>query len=54
MDRLADVLTWALGPDEVADELDVTERLVRARVLGLTVSEKAYISERVERVGEVA
>ena len=54
LDRLADVLTWALGPDEVADELDVTERLVRARVLGLTGSEKAYISERVERMGEVA
>lgn len=54
LDRLADVLTWALGADEVADELCVTERIVRARVLSLTVVEKAYISKRVESMGGVA
>lgn len=45
--RLADVLTWALGPDEVADELDVTEHMVRVRVRALSVVEKRMISRRV-------
>jgi hypothetical protein len=47
LERLADVLSWALGPDEVADELDVTEHMVRVRVRGLSVGEKKMISRRV-------
>lgn len=52
--HLADVLTWALGADEVAHELHVTERIVRARVRALTPGEKEYISRRVALRGEVA
>jgi hypothetical protein len=48
LDRLADVLTWALGPDEVADELDVTEHMVRVRVRTLAMQDKAWISAYVQ------
>lgn len=48
LDRLADVLTWALGPDEVADELDVTEHMVRVRVRMLGMEDKAWISAYVQ------
>lgn len=47
--RLADVLTWALGPEEVADELEVTEHMVRVRVRSLSSEEKAAIDAHVLR-----
>ncbi len=52
--RLADVLRWALGPDEVAAEMDVTEHMVRARVLHLSAGEKAWISAFVADKDEAA
>lgn len=54
LDLLADALTWALGPDEVAHELDVTEQMVLVRVRGLTDAERAAVTEAVGRRGEVA
>jgi len=47
--RLADALTWALGPDEVAAELDVTEHMVLVRVRGLSPLEKQTIEQIIER-----
>jgi len=49
LDRLGDVLAWALGPDEVAVELDVTEHMAQVRVRGLTVAEKTAIEGIIER-----
>lgn len=46
LDDLADALTWALCPEEVADELDVTVDVIRRRILALTDEEKAYIQQR--------
>lgn len=46
LDELADALLWALCPDEVAEQLDVTVDVVRRRILTLTVDEKAYIDAR--------
>lgn len=46
LDDLADALRWALGPDEVADVLDVEAAVVRDRVRHLTDAEKFYIEER--------
>lgn len=37
---LVDALRWALGPDEVAHELDVTEHMVKVRVQGLSAMER--------------
>lgn len=48
LDALADVLQWALGPDEVAEELDVEPAVVRNRIRHLTDAEKAYIEQRIE------
>lgn len=47
LDALADALVWCLGPDEVAEHLHVDKRTVRARIRGLTESEKAYIESRI-------
>jgi hypothetical protein len=47
--ELAAVLRWALGPDEVAHELDVTPRMVRRRVHALTAEEKAWIEAEIGR-----
>jgi len=49
LERLGGVLTWALGPDEVAAELDVTEHMVSVRVRGLSPLEKQTIEQIVER-----
>lgn len=46
LDDLADALTWALCPEEVAAELDVTVDVVRRRVLALTDDEKIHIEQR--------
>lgn len=46
LDRLADALRWALCPEEVAHELDVTVDVVRRRIRSLTVEEKAEIEGR--------
>lgn len=46
LDQLADVLRWALCPEEVAHELDVTEHLANVRVVTLTTAEKAHIETR--------
>lgn len=52
--RLADVLTWALCPAEVADELEVTAHMVRVRVRSLTQDEKMTIDMHVRRSGGAA
>lgn len=44
--RLADALRWALCPEEVAHELDVTVDVVRRRIRALSNDEKAWIDER--------
>lgn len=46
LDDLADALRWALCPEEVAHELDVTEDLARIRVEQLTTDEKTFIEAR--------
>lgn len=46
LERLADALRWALCPEEVAAELDVTVEVVRRRVRGLSDEEKAWIEQR--------
>lgn len=46
LDALADALVWALCPEEVAHELDVTVDVVRRRLRTLTDAEKAYIEAR--------
>lgn len=46
LDALADALTWALDPQEVAEALHVDVRTVRARVRHLTADEKSYIERR--------
>lgn len=46
LERLADVLRWALCPEEVAHELDVTVDVVRRRIRSLTVQEKDAIAAR--------
>ena len=51
---LADTLAWALGADEVADALTVTERLAWVRVRYLTEEEKKWIEGRIERTEHVA
>lgn len=45
-DRLAQVLRWALSPEEVADELGVTTHLVRVRLRALTACEKQRIEDQ--------
>jgi hypothetical protein len=47
LDRLADVLRWALSPDEVAHDLDVTPHLARVRIRSLSPDEKAWIEDRI-------
>lgn len=47
LDRLADTLHWALCPEEVAHELDVTDRLATLRIRNLSQAEKAYITEQI-------
>lgn len=44
--RLADALAWALCPEEVADELDVTVDVVRRRIRNLTPEDKAFIESK--------
>ena len=44
--RLAEALRWALCPEEVAHELDVTVDVVRRRIRGLTDDEKSWIAAR--------
>ena len=46
LDDLADALLWALCPEEVAEQLDVTVAVVRRRVHALTADQKAYIEAR--------
>jgi Zn-dependent peptidase ImmA (M78 family) len=47
IDELADVLRWALCPEEVAHELDVTVDVVRRRIASLSDQEKTYIERAV-------
>lgn len=47
LDDLADALVWALGYDEVAECLHVDRKTVRARITGLTDTERAYIERRI-------
>lgn len=47
---LAAVLAWALSPEDVARELDVTPRMVRIRLRGLSDEDKATIERRIEEV----
>lgn len=54
LDRLAEVLRWALGPEEVAHELDVTPHMVRVRVRALTDAEKLWIDGQMARLEETA
>ena len=54
LEDLADVLRWALGPEEVADVLNVTPRLVRRRVRALTGDEKEWIEGEMRRKEEIA
>lgn len=46
LDRLADALQWSFSPDEVAEELGVTPKMARIRILGLSADEKAWIDQR--------
>lgn len=46
IEQLIEALQWALGFDELAETLDVTPRLARARIHGLTEEEKTTIEER--------
>jgi hypothetical protein len=46
LDDLAEALAWALDYGEVAEALNVTRAVVRARVRSLTPAEKAYIEHR--------
>ena len=46
LDDLADALTWALCPEEVADCLHVDVATVRTRVRDLSGNEKDYIDRR--------
>ena len=50
IEDLAGMLCWALGPDELADELGVTQRMVLVRVKGLTPEERQIIDAQVESV----
>jgi hypothetical protein len=54
LDDLADTLRWALGPEEVADELHVTPDTVMARLSTLTPAEKQYIEQRLAARDHVA
>lgn len=54
LDRLADVLRWALSPEEVAAELEVTTHIVRVRIKALTDDEKAWIEAQMARLEESA
>jgi Zn-dependent peptidase ImmA (M78 family) len=49
LERLADALRWALCPEEVAHELEVTVDVVRRRIRSLTDEEKARIEQLLER-----
>jgi hypothetical protein len=51
LDQLADALAWCLGVDELADQLHVDERTVRARIRCLTEAEKTYIERRMAAKG---
>lgn len=51
---LADALTWALDPREVADALHVDASTVRARIRSLTAEEKDYIERRIAAKGDAA
>lgn len=48
LDDLADALRWALGVDEVAEVLDVTQHLVRVRLRNLSALDKAWIESRLD------
>ena len=48
LDALADALAWSAWPDEVADELWVDVQTLNARVAGLSRSERAWLSQRLE------
>lgn len=54
LEDLADVLRWALGPDEVADALEVTSTMVRRRIRALSVDDKAWIEAEIGRKEESA
>lgn len=47
---LADALRWALGPEEVAHELDVTPRLVKVRLHSLSMGERNLMERLIEDV----
>lgn len=49
VEDLADALAWALCPEEVAHELDVTVDVVRRRIRSLTDDEKATIEQLLAR-----
>lgn len=46
IDALIDALAWSLDVDEAAEVLHVDERMVRARLDGLTAAESDYIDRR--------
>lgn len=48
LDALADALAWSSQPAEVAEELWVDEQTLNARVAGLSRSERAWLSRRLE------
>lgn len=54
LDGLADALAWALSPEEVADELDVTPHVARVRIRNLTDDEKTWIEWRIRNKEEGA
>ena len=51
---LADALSWALCPEEVAEQLDVTVDVVRRRIRALTDDEKATIEQLLARARDCA
>lgn len=54
LDELAGALVWSLDYHEVAEYLHVSQRTARARILGLTDAEKAYIDARLATKEHIA
>lgn len=54
LDRLAEALAWSQDEGEVADELWVDVETTRARIDGLTDTEKNYIEHRIAAKEEAA
>ncbi len=54
LDLLADTLLWTLDESELAEDLWVSEHMVRVRLKTLTEAEKDYIERRIAAKEEVA